>query len=60
VVERLSAAFKATLETPDIRSRMVAQGADPAFLGADDFGKFLGAEMPRWAKAVKDSGARLD
>ena len=60
VVERLSAAFKATLETPDIRSRMVAQGADPAFLGADDFGRFLAAEMPRWAKAVKDSGARLD
>jgi tripartite-type tricarboxylate transporter receptor subunit TctC len=60
VVDRLSAAFKATLETPEIRSRMVAQGADPAFLGADDFGKFLAAEMPRWAKAVKDSGARLD
>jgi tripartite-type tricarboxylate transporter receptor subunit TctC len=60
VVERLSAAFKATLETPDIRSRMVAQGADPAFLGAEDFGKFLAAEMPRWAKAVQDSGARLD
>jgi tripartite-type tricarboxylate transporter receptor subunit TctC len=59
-VERLAAAFKATLETPDIRNRMVAQGADPAFLGPDEFARFLGAEMPRWAKAVKDSGAKLD
>jgi tripartite-type tricarboxylate transporter receptor subunit TctC len=59
-VERLSAAFKATLETPDIRTKMVSQGADPAYLGADDFAKFLGAEMPKWAKAVKDSGAKLD
>ena len=60
VVERLAAAFKATLETPEIRTRMVAQGADPAYLGPDDFAKYLAAEMPKWAKAVKDSGARLD
>lgn len=60
VVEKLSAAFKATLETPEIRSKMVTQGADPAFLSADDFAKFLAAEGPRWAKAVKDSGAKLD
>ena len=60
VVEKLAAAFKATLETPEIRSRMVAQGADPAYLGPEAFTRFLGAEMPKWAKAVKDSGARLD
>ena len=59
-VEKLSAAFKATLEVPEVRSRMVTQGADPAFLGSDDFTKFLGAEMPRWAKVVKDSGTKLD
>lgn len=60
VVERLAAAFKATLETPEIRTRMIAQGADPAYLGPDDFAKYLAAEMPKWAKAVQDSGAKLD
>ncbi len=60
VLDKLSAAFKATLETAEIRSRMVAQGADPAYLDGDAFGRYLGAEMPKWAKAVKDSGARLD
>jgi tripartite-type tricarboxylate transporter receptor subunit TctC len=60
VVERLAAAFKATLETPDIRNRMLAQGSDPAYLGPEAFTKYLAAEMPKWAKAVKDSGARLD
>ena len=59
-IDRLSAAFKATLEAPDVRSRMVTQGADPAFLSSDDFAKFLAAEMPRWAKVVKDSGTQLD
>jgi tripartite-type tricarboxylate transporter receptor subunit TctC len=59
-VERLSAAFKATLETPEIRQKMVSQGADPAFLDHEAFSRFLAAEMPRWARAVKDSGAKLD
>ena len=60
VLDKLSAAFKAALESPDLRSRMVQQGADPAFLGHEDFARFLAAEMPRWAQAVKDSGAKLD
>ncbi|WP_395685389.1 Bug family tripartite tricarboxylate transporter substrate binding protein [Caenimonas koreensis] len=60
VTAKLSDAFRQVLATPDIRNRMVAQGADPAFLGSEDFGKFLNAEMPRWADAVKKSGARMD
>ncbi len=60
VLDKLSAAFKAVLDNPDIRSRMVQQGADPAFLGHEDFSRFLAAELPRWAQAVKTSGAKLD
>ncbi len=60
IVGRLSDAFRQVLTSPDIRTRMVSQGADPAFLGADEFAKFLAAEMPRWADAVQKSGAKLD
>ncbi|PUE13388.1 LacI family transcriptional regulator [Limnohabitans sp. WS1] len=60
VVNKLSDAFKAVMNQPDIRQRMVAQGADPAYLGAEDFAKFLTAEMPRWAAVVQKSGAKLD
>jgi len=56
-VARLSDAFKAVLNQPDIKSRMVAQGADPAYLGAEDFARYLQSEMPRWAQVVKSSGA---
>jgi tripartite-type tricarboxylate transporter receptor subunit TctC len=60
VTAKLSDAFRQVLTNPDIRNRMIAQGADPAFLGADDFAKFLAAELPRWADAVKKSGAKMD
>jgi tripartite-type tricarboxylate transporter receptor subunit TctC len=60
VVAKLSDAFRQTLETPDIRTRMVQQGANPAFLPADAFAGYLAAQMPVWAKAVKDSGTKLD
>ena len=60
VVNKLSEAFGQVLQMPDVRNRMVSQGADPAFLGADDFARFLAAEMPCWADVVKKSGAKLD
>jgi tripartite-type tricarboxylate transporter receptor subunit TctC len=60
VAAKLSDAFKQVMTSPDIRAKMVAQGADPAFLGSEDFAKFLAAEMPHWADAVKKSGARID
>ena len=60
VVNKLSDAFGQVLQMPDVRNRMVSQGADPAYLGADDFARFLAAEMPRWAYVIKKSGAKLD
>jgi tripartite-type tricarboxylate transporter receptor subunit TctC len=60
VIARLSDAFRQVLTSPEVRERMVSQGADPAFLGSEDFAKFLAAETPRWDKAVKASGAKMD
>ena len=60
VVNKLSQAFKETLDSPEVQRRMLEQGADPAYLNADQFTKFLAGEMPRWAKAVKQAGAKLD
>lgn len=60
VVAKLSDAFGQVLSQPDLRQRMISQGADPAYLGAADFARFLAAEMPRWATAVQKSGAKLD
>ena len=60
VLNKLSDAFRQALETPDIRNKMVAQGADPAYLNPEQFRRQLQQELPRWADAVKRSGAKLD
>jgi tripartite-type tricarboxylate transporter receptor subunit TctC len=60
VVQKLSDAFKAVLSQPETKSQMMAQGADPAFMGSDEFTRFLQTEMPRWAEVVRQSGAKVD
>ena len=60
ITNKLSQAFKETLESPEIQKKMIDQGADPAYLNAEQFTKFLNTEMPRWAKVVKQAGAKVD
>jgi tripartite-type tricarboxylate transporter receptor subunit TctC len=60
VVAKLGAAFKQVLESAEIKNKMIAQGADPDYLGPEAFSKFIADELPKWAKAVKASGAKLD
>jgi tripartite-type tricarboxylate transporter receptor subunit TctC len=60
ITAKLSDAFKQVMTSAEIKNRMITQGADPAFLGSDEFAQFLTSEMPRWAQAVKASGAKLD
>ena len=60
VTAKLSNAFQQVMSLPEVKNRMVEQGADPAFMGSEAFGKFLASETPRWAAAVKASGTKLD
>ncbi len=60
IVQRLSDAFKQVMGNADLRQRMITQGADPAFLGAEEFKQFLAVQTPRWSEAVRASGAKID
>jgi len=60
LVNRLSQAFKETLDSPEVQKKMIDQGADPAYMSAEQFTRYLTAEMPRWENAVKQAGAKLD
>jgi tripartite-type tricarboxylate transporter receptor subunit TctC len=60
VVALLSREIGAILATPEVRDKFAAQGADVAYLPADQFDRFLAREREQWAQAIKVSGAKID
>jgi tripartite-type tricarboxylate transporter receptor subunit TctC len=58
IVQKLNAEVNKALQNPDLRGRLAAQGADILGGTSAEYAAYLRAEMPRWAKAVKDSGAK--
>ena len=60
VVIQLQALINRALDAPDVREKLANVGAEPYRLSADQFMALIRSELPRWAKAVKDSGATVD
>jgi tripartite-type tricarboxylate transporter receptor subunit TctC len=46
------------LNIPDIRDRLIKEGADPVGSTPDAFAAYIRAETAKWAKVVRASGAR--
>ena len=59
-LRELNAAFLRVLGLPDIREKLAAQGFDVVGNSPGAFRDFLQAEFVKWAKAIKESGARVD
>jgi tripartite-type tricarboxylate transporter receptor subunit TctC len=59
-VSRLHNEFMRVLNLPDVRNRLVAEGAEPIGAGPDELAAFIKSELAKWAKVVAQSGARLD
>jgi len=60
IVTRLHDEFVRILNRPDIRERIVADGSEPAGTTPEEFRLFMLADLAKWAKLVKESGAKLD
>ena len=60
IVAKLNSASVKALASADMRERLAAQGADPVGNTPEQFATFIKAEIDKWAKIVKASGARVD
>jgi tripartite-type tricarboxylate transporter receptor subunit TctC len=60
IVDRLHAETVKILALPDVRERFVSQGAEPVGNSPDEFGAYIKAEIAKWGKVIRESGAKVD
>ncbi|HWI37127.1 MAG TPA: tripartite tricarboxylate transporter substrate binding protein [Burkholderiales bacterium] len=60
VVAKLNTELTRILNTADMKERFAKQGTEVRTGSAESFGHWLRTEQARWAKVVKDSGAKFE
>ncbi len=60
IVTKLNTAVARILSDPEVRQRLADQGAESAGGSAQEFERYMKAEIAKWASVVAASGARVD
>jgi tripartite-type tricarboxylate transporter receptor subunit TctC len=59
-LDRMLQETRKALQAPEIKQVWESQGATAGGESPEEFGKLVRAEIAKWAKVVKDSGAKID
>ena len=60
VVMRLNAEVVRVFKLPDVADKLKALGLEPWLSTPEELGRYQASEIIKWAKVVKDSGAKAD
>jgi tripartite-type tricarboxylate transporter receptor subunit TctC len=60
IIDKLNTELVKTLNSADVKERMAKEGAEPMPTTPAEFAAFQKAEITKWAKVVKESGATAD
>ena len=60
VVDKINAEIVRVLQLPEVRERLAAEAFELPADTPDQFAAIIRAEMSRWAKLVKETGARIE
>jgi tripartite-type tricarboxylate transporter receptor subunit TctC len=60
VLERLHREIVRVLQLPEVRSRLASFGAEPVGNTPAQFAAFIRAEQPKYARIIRESGAKAD
>ena len=60
VVDKLHTALVAIMKDPDMRERLIAQGAEPLGGSPADLRKYLAEEISKWGKVIRDANIKAD
>ena len=60
VVNQLNTALVATMKEPDMRDRLIAQGAEPLGGSPADLRQYLAGEISKWGKVIREAGIKAD
>lgn len=60
IVQRLNAEINRIVEMPDVKEKLAQSGLTSKPNSPAEFAAFIRDEIPKWAKAIKDSGAKAD
>lgn len=58
IIKKLNEAFVAVMATPEVRTRLMQVGIEPTSSTPEQFGEFIRAEIPKWAKVIEVSGSK--
>ena len=60
VIEKLHSLFITAMKDPETRKRMADFGFEPIGNTPEEFGAFVKEDIARWAKLVKETGAKVE